>query len=167
MSGDMVSENAVTGNMGSGNVARANVPGENLAEGRASYTLAYGDCDVVGIAYFSIYYRWMESTYSRWLFANGVRSGEMVHDLGMVTVGVSSGCEYLQTVKVFDELTCQAVREHIGNSSYRVGFEFTRGEELVTTGQMTFVARQPDFSKGAIPDRLRKLLGSLPEPRTR
>lgn len=137
---------------------------ENIAEGRTKHTLAYGDCDVVGIAYFAIYYRWMESCYSRWLYANGIRGGEMVQDLGAVTVGVSSGCEYLQIVKVFDELTCQAVREHIGNSSYRIGFEFTRDDELVTIGQMTFVARQPDFSKGSIPDRLREVLMTLPEP---
>lgn len=137
---------------------------ENIIKARTKYTLSYGDCDVVGIAYFAIYYRWMESCYSRWLHANGIRSGEMIKDLGAVTVGVSSGCEYLQTVTVFDELTCQAVREHVGNSSYRIGFEFTRDNELVTTGHMTFVARQPDFSKGTIPDRLRELLMTLPEP---
>jgi acyl-CoA thioesterase FadM len=138
---------------------------ENLAEGRTRHILAYGDCDVVGIAYFAIYYRWMERCYSLWLHSHGIRSGEMVEDLGVVTVGVSSGCDYLQTVAVFDDLTCQAVREHLGTSSYRIGFEFTRGGELVTVGQMTFVARQPDFSRGAVPPRLRELLMTLPEPR--
>jgi acyl-CoA thioester hydrolase len=69
-------------------------------------------------------------------------------------------------VKVFDEIVCQAVAEHIGNSSYAVGFEFTRGETLVTKGQMVFASRNPDdFSKAPIPERLLKALHSLPEPR--
>lgn len=134
------------------------------AAGRLQFSLSYGDCDVVGIAYFSIYYRWMERCYSLWLNAHGVRSGEMVDQLGVVTVGVSSGCEYRGTVHALETLHCQAVRQHIGGSSYRVGFEFARGGDVVTVGQMTFVCRQPDFSRGAIPDRLRDLIMSLPEP---
>lgn len=144
-------------------------PAESKA-GRLSFTLSYGDCDVVGIAYFAIYYRWMERCYTLWLNAHGIRSGEMVEDLGVVTVGVSSGCDYLATVHALETLTCQAVRQHVGGSSYRIGFEFRRHPEgatgegdVVTVGQMTFVCRQPDFSKGAIPDRLRELIMSLPE----
>lgn len=137
---------------------------ENITEARTTYALAYGDWDVVDIAYFATYHRWMKRCYSLWLHANGIRGGGMVKNLGAITVGVSSGCEYLQTVKFFDGLTCQAVREHIGNSSYRIGFEFSRDDELVTTGPMIFVARQPDFTRGAIPDRLRELLMTLPSP---
>lgn len=137
---------------------------EDTAAARLRFTLSYGDCDVVGIAYFAIYYRWMERCYTLWLNAHGIRSGEMVEDLGVVTVGVSSGCDYLDTVRALDTLTCQAVRQHVGGSSYRIGYEFRRGDDLVTVGQMTFVCRQPDFSKGAIPDRLRALLMTLPEP---
>lgn len=136
------------------------------AAGRLHVTLSYGDCDIVGIAYFAIYYRWMERCYSLWLAAHGIRSGEMVDDLGVVTVGVSSGCEYRGTVHALETLTCQAVRQHVGGSSYRIGFEFTRDGELVTVGQMTFVCRQPDFGKGAIPDRLRDLILTLPEATT-
>lgn len=135
-------------------------------EGRLGFQLAYGDTDTVGIAYFGIYYRWMERCYSTWLYAQGIRSGEMADDLGVVTVGISSGCRYVDTVAVFDELVCQAVAERIGSSSYAVGFEFTRGSELVTKGQMVFAARNPeDFSKAPIPDRLRKVLETLPTPR--
>ncbi|WP_051215710.1 acyl-CoA thioesterase [Granulicoccus phenolivorans] len=133
--------------------------------GRLSFRLAYGDCDVVGIAYFGIYLRWMERCYSTFLYANGIRSGEMQADLGIVTVGVSSGTEYLDTVVVYDELECRAVRNRIGSSSYQVGFEFTRNGQLVTTGQMTFACRNPmDFGKAEIPARLRELIESLPEP---
>lgn len=137
---------------------------EDTAAARLRFTLSYGDCDVVGIAYFAIYYRWMERCYTLWLNAHGIRSGDMVEDLGVVTVGVSSGCDYLDTVRALDTLTCQAVRQHVGGSSYRIGYEFRRGDDLVTVGQMTFVCRQPDFSKGAIPQRLRELLMTLPEP---
>lgn len=136
------------------------------AEGRLAFQLAYGDTDTVGIAYFDIYYRWMERCYSTWLYSQGIRSGQMAEDLGIVTVGLSSGCRYLATVEVFDELVCQAVAEHVGNSSYAVGFEFTRGDTLVTKGQMVFAARNPDdFGKAPIPERLLKAIHALPQPR--
>lgn len=136
------------------------------AHGRTGFQLAYGDTDTVGIAYFGIYYRWMERCYSTWLHSLGIRSGQMADDLGVVTVGISSGCRYVTTVEVFDEIVCQAVADHVGTSSYAVGFEFTRGDELVTKGQMVFAVRDPaDFSKAPIPERLLKALGELPAPR--
>ncbi|GGD06622.1 acyl-CoA thioesterase [Nocardioides daphniae] len=136
------------------------------SEGRLQFQLAYGDTDTVGIAYFGIYYRWMERCYSTWLYALGIRSGQMAEDLGVVTVGISSGCRYVDTVEVFDEITCQAVAEKIGTSSYAVGFEFTRGDQLVTKGQMVFAVRDPEtFGKAPIPERLLKALGELPTPR--
>ncbi|MBM7365835.1 acyl-CoA thioesterase [Gordonia hydrophobica] len=144
-------------------------PGEQhqsdpIAGGTLDFQLAYGDCDVLGIAYFGIYYRWMERCYTSWLFANGLRSGELLADLGVITVGLSSSAQYTQTVTVFDRLRCQAVADRIGASSYTVGFEFTRGDELVTRGQMTFAVRDADFGKAPIPQRLRDVLGTLPPP---
>lgn len=134
--------------------------------GRLEFQLAYGDTDTVGIAYFGIYYRWMERCYSTWLYANGIRSGQMAEDLDAVTVGLSSGCRYVDTVEVFDRIECQAVADRIGTSSYAVGFEFTRDAQLVTKGQMVFAARAPqDFAKTPIPARLREVLETLPEPR--
>jgi acyl-CoA thioesterase FadM len=136
------------------------------AAGRTGFQLAYGDTDTVGIAYFGIYYRWMERCYSTWLFAHGIRSGQMAEDLGAVTVGLSSGCRYVDTVEVFDEIVCQAVADRVGESSYTVGFEFTRNGALVTKGQMTFASRDPkDFSKTPIPARLRAVVETLPSPR--
>lgn len=135
------------------------------ARGRTGFQLAYGDTDTVGIAYFGIYYRWMERCYSTWLYSLGIRSGQMADDLGVVTVGISSGCRYVDTVEVFDEIVCQAVAEHVGSSSYAVGFEFTRGDELVSKGQMVFAVRDPeDFSKRPIPERLLAALKQLPAP---
>jgi acyl-CoA thioesterase FadM len=134
--------------------------------GRLGFQLAYGDTDTVGIAYFGIYYRWMERCYSTWLYSHGIRSGQMADDLGVVTVGMSSGCRYVDTVEVFDEIVCQAVVDRVGTTSYAVGFEFTRGSDLVTKGQMGFAVRQAeDFSKAPIPERLLKALGELPPPR--
>ena len=136
------------------------------AEGRPGFQLAYGDTDTVGIAYFGIYYRWMERCYSTWLYSHGIRSGQMADELGAVTVGISSGCRYVDTVAVFDEIVCQAVADRIGTSSYAVGFEFTRGDQLVTKGQMAFAARNPaDFSKTPIPERLLEVIRTLPAPR--
>lgn len=137
----------------------------DIVDGKLRFQLAYGDCDVVGIAYFAIYYRWMERCYTNWLYANGIRSGEMIDELGVVTVGLSSSARYLQTVTVFDEIECQAVAERIGSTSYTVGFEFTRKDEVVTRGEMTFAARDPeDFTKAELPARLRAVLERLPTP---
>jgi len=136
-----------------------------LEHGRMSFQLAYGDCDVVGIAYFAIYYPWMERIYSTWMHAHGIRSGETVDDFGVVIVGVNSNVDYLTTVTVFDELDIQMVASRVGASSYTIGFEFTRGGEPVTRGSMTFAVREAkDFSKAAIPERLRTVLETLPEP---
>lgn len=138
----------------------------DAAAGRLEFQLAYGDTDTVGIAYYGIYYRWMERCYSTWLYAHGIRSGQMAEDLGVVTVGLSSGCRYVATVEVFDEIACQAVAERIGRTSYAVGFEFTRSGELVTKGQMVFAVRAAsDFSKATIPPRLGEVLTSLPPAR--
>lgn len=135
-------------------------------KGRVGFQLAYGDTDTVGIAYFDIYYRWMERCYSTWLYAHGIRSGQMADDLGVVTVGISSGCRYVDTVEVFDEVVCQAVADRVGSTSYAVGFEFTRGDDLVTKGQMVFASRNPgDFSKAPIPEPLLEAIRSLPQPR--
>ena len=132
--------------------------------GSMTFRLAYGDCDTVGIAYFAIYYRWMERAYSSWLYSHGIRSGEMQDQLGIVTVGISSGATYVRPARVFDELTCQPVLDRIGSSSYRVGYEFTRGGELITRGQMTFACRDLEWNKAPVPDKLAVVLRSLPEP---
>ncbi|GAB2670618.1 hypothetical protein GCM10027271_33640 [Saccharopolyspora gloriosae] len=125
------------------------------------FRLSYGDCDALGIAYFAIYYPWMERTYSSWLHGHGLRSAELATELGAGTVGVRSEATYLAPVHVFDELACAAVRERIGATSYTLGFEFTRGGELVTYGRMTFACRSPEGTKAPIPDRLRALLETL------
>lgn len=141
----------------------AEAAARQTAAGRLSFQLAYGDCDVVDIAYFAIYYRWMERTYSTWLHAHGVRSGQMQEDLGIVTVGVSSGASYLRPARVFDRLTCQLVLDRLGTSSYTVGFDFTRDDELVTRGHMTFACRSLDWAKTPVPERLAAILRTLPQ----
>lgn len=137
-----------------------------IEDGALEFQLAYGDCDAVGIAYFAIYYRWMERCYTSWLYSHGLRGGELIDDLGVLTVGLDSSARYLQTVRVFDRLHCQAVAERIGTTSYAVGYEFTRDGELVTKGVMTFAVRHPEtFGKAAIPEPLATALAALPAPR--
>lgn len=130
-----------------------------------TFRLSYGDCDVLGIAYFAIYYRWMERTYSGWLHDRGLRSGELRDSLGIVTVGVHSECTYVRAVRVFDQLSCRPVLDRIGTSSYTVGFDFLRDGEPVTHGAMTFACRDPaGGGKVAIPERLLAVLRTLPTP---
>ncbi|MFD1210814.1 acyl-CoA thioesterase [Arthrobacter sp. GCM10027362] len=147
--------------------APADTASTDIGEGRLSFQLAYGDCDVVGIAYFAIYYRWMERAYTTWLHAHGIRSGQMLEDLGIVTVGVSSGATYAQQVRVFDHLTCQVVLERLGASSYTLGFDFTRDGALVTRGHMSFACRNPGWDKAPVPARLATILSTLPRRQDR
>jgi len=129
-----------------------------------SFQLSYGDCDTVGIAYFAIYYPWMERAQTLWLYSHGLRSGELADQLGVLTVGVHSECTYLRMVRVFDELRIDITCDRVGSSSYTLGFDFVRGEEVVAHGTMTFVCRTPEGGKAAIPDRLLEVLRTLPAP---
>lgn len=128
---------------------------------RQRFQLSYGDCDTVGIAYFAIYYPWMERTYSTWMYRNGIRTGELAEQFDIVTVGVHSEATYHQPVRVFDELTCDMVLEHFGTSSYKLGFSFRRDAELVTHGTMTFACRTLDGAKAAIPTTIAETLATL------
>jgi len=130
-----------------------------------SFRLSYGDCDALGIAYFAIYYRWMERAYSSRLYDHGLRSGELVESLGVLTVGAHSECTYKRLVRVFDELTVRLVLDRLGTTSYTVGFDFVRAGEVVSHGAMTFVCRDPESGgKAAIPERLLAVLRTLPAP---
>jgi acyl-CoA thioesterase FadM len=131
-----------------------------------TFQLSYGDCDMLGIAYFAIFYPWMERTYSSWLFSHDIRGGEMAQQLGVYTVGLKSQCRYLAKCTVFDMLTTQLVRVHIGVTSYTVGCDFLRGDTMVAQGEILFACRGPDQAKAALPPRLHEALLSLPEPKS-
>lgn len=126
------------------------------------FQLSYGDCDTVGIAYFAIYYPWMERAYSTWMYSHGIRSGELADQFGFMTVGVHSECTYKAMVRVFDELTVRLVLDRVGLSSYVVGFDFLRHDQVVTHGTMTFVCRTVEGGKTTIPEELMAVLRTLP-----
>ncbi|MCZ4078071.1 acyl-CoA thioesterase [Rhodococcus sp. H36-A4] len=126
-----------------------------------TFTLAYGDCDAIGISYFAMNYPWMERTYSVWLHSHGLDSHTMMDTIGVGTVGFGSECSYLAMCRVFDEVTCGMELNHIGTSSYIIGFAFTRGEERVAYGKIKYAVRGPDGLKASIPDVLRAALVSL------
>lgn len=126
-----------------------------------TFRLSYGDCDAVGIAYFAIYYPWMERTYSCWMHDNGLASDTLPETFGIGTVGVHSEATYLRQVNVFDQLTCEMLRDRVGTSSYTMGFEFRRKGELVTLGTMTFACRALDGQKSPIPARFVEVLNIL------
>lgn len=132
------------------------------ASSRLTFRLSYGDCDALGIAYFAMFYPWMERTYSGWLFGHGIHSADLIGKFGVYTVGMRSSCRYLKQCQVFDELTCQAVLDHVGTTSYTVGFDFRRGDELVAHGEIIFAVRTPDGAKAPIPGGLLEVLRSLP-----
>jgi YbgC/YbaW family acyl-CoA thioester hydrolase len=128
-----------------------------------TFRLSYGDCDVLGIAYFAMYYPWMERAYATWLYSHDIRAGELQEEFGVIVVGVHSECTYRQMVRVFDELTVRLVLDRIGTTSYTLGFDFVRDGETVTHGAITFVCRRPEGGGAEIPGRLMSVLRTLPE----
>jgi len=127
-----------------------------------TFRLAYGDCDVLGIAYFATFYPWMERTYTGWLYGHGIRAADLVPDFGVYTVGLRSSCQYHTPCQVFDELTCRVIADHVGTTSYTLGFDFVRGAGLVAHGQIIYAVRSPDGTKAPIPRRIRDVIESLP-----
>jgi len=128
------------------------------------FQLSYGDCDAIGISYFAINYPWMERTYSVWLHTFGLDSHTMLDTIGAYTVGLKSECRYITTCEVFDELTCTVVLDHLGTSSYALGFDFDRGGQLVAHGKITFAVRNADGAKTPIPEALLSALQTLDAP---
>ncbi|MFW0783493.1 hotdog domain-containing protein [Gordonia sp. CPCC 206044] len=139
--------------------------GREDARTQQRFQLSYGDCDALGISYFAINYPWMERTYSVWLHDLGLESDSMLEKIGAYTVGLKSECQYFTSCHVFDELVCTVVREKVGNTSYVLGFDFTRGEELVAHGAITYAVRGADGAKTPIPPALMAALDSLDAPR--
>jgi acyl-CoA thioester hydrolase len=64
---------------------------------------------------------------------------------------------------VFDTLTVQLLRQHIGVTSYAVGFDFMRAAQRVAQGEIVFACRGRDHAKTPLPSRLVSALQSLPE----
>jgi acyl-CoA thioesterase FadM len=128
-----------------------------------TFRLSYGDCDAVGLAYFAIFYPWMERAYSCWMHDRGISSDRLPKDFGIGTVGVHSEATYLQQVRVFDALHCEMLRDRVGRTSYTLAFPFRREGELVTLGRMTFACRTLDGHKTPVPDRFVEVLGTLPQ----
>lgn len=126
-----------------------------------TFRLSYGDCDQAGVAYFAIFYPWMERTYSCWMYDHGIAVDSMVERFGVATVGVRSEATYLRPVFVFDVLCCEMFCERIGNSSYTLAFEFRRDDEPVTLGSITFACRANDGAKAEVPERFAEALDSL------
>lgn len=126
-----------------------------------TFTLAYGDCDTVGIAYFAMYYPWMERCSTLWWHAQGIRIGHLAEDHGVVTVALSSSVDYLAPIRVFDTVTVRIELEHLGTSSYRLGYAFLREVEEVARGRMTFACRDLSWARAPLPPPLRGPLEGL------
>ena len=127
-----------------------------------SFTLAYGDCDTVGIIYFARYFPWMERCSTLWWHSQGVRVGHLLEDHGIVTVAVNTSLDYIAPARVLDEVTVRMVVDRVGTTSFTLGFDFTRAGELLARGSMTFACRDQSWVKIALPDALRAPLAGLP-----
>jgi acyl-CoA thioester hydrolase len=126
---------------------------------RHSVRLSYGDCDPAGIIYYAAWLPMMERVLSEWFVESGHRLDTMAESLGATPVTRAISCDYLAAAGVHDLVDVAMHVEHVGHSSYRLGFEITRtdDDEVVARAAISCVTVREGRPVG-LPPALRGLL---------
>lgn len=131
---------------------------------RTTRRVEFGDTDMVGIAHFSNFFRYMEAAETTYLNTLGVsvawRDGEERYGFPRVSVD----CDFKRPVRFQDVLDIAVHVEEVGRKSVRWRFDFTHEGKEVAVGHITsvFCRSVPDHSLESIdiPADLRaKLVG--------
>jgi acyl-CoA thioester hydrolase len=99
--------------------------------------LVYGDTDAAQILYFAAWFPWMERVSVEWAAEHGFRYDQMQKLHGSTPVTRATTCEYTATARVYDEIDIAMHLDHIGNTSYRLGFTMTRPTDAVVVARST------------------------------
>jgi acyl-CoA thioesterase FadM len=111
--------------------------------------------------YYAAYYAWFERTSTEWWLARGIRIPEMLDRFGVAIASRASGCEYLATTRLFDELACRMYISAIGTQSMTFAFDVVRDDgTMVGSGFNTLVTLVPEIGAVPIPASLREILVS-------
>ncbi len=94
--------------------------------------LSYGDCDPAGILYYAAWFPLMERLLQEWFIQHGHRFDTMVAALGSSPVTRTTTCDYLAAARVYDRVEIGLCVDHVGTSSYRLGFDMTRIEDATS-----------------------------------
>lgn len=128
--------------------------------------LAYADTDAATILYFAAWFPWMERISVEWAHDQGFRFDTMRAAHGASPVTRATSCEYAAQATVYDQIDIAMRLEHIGTTSYRLGFTMTRSTDdvVVARSTLTLVLVDPSGRATPIPAAYRAVLEDAVKP---
>jgi acyl-CoA thioester hydrolase len=116
----------------------------------------FQDTDAGGVMYHANYVNFMERARTEWLRTFGYSNAGMMKELGLMFVVRSIKLDYLRPAQLDDLLTVTAQIKEIGRSRVILLQTVSRGEELLTEGEVLLVCVTADeFKPVSVPDVLR------------
>ena len=117
----------------------------------------YQDTDAGGVVYHSNYVNFMERARTEWLRDLGFSHMDMIRNLDVMFVVRSIKLDYLRPAVLDDLLQVSAKIKEIGRSRVTLTQTVTRGEELLTEGEVHLVCVDVQtFKPVSVPEILRK-----------
>jgi acyl-CoA thioester hydrolase len=117
----------------------------------------YQDTDAGGVVYHANYVNFMERARTEWLRTFGYSNMGMMKELGVMFVVRSMKLDYLKPAMLDDLLEVSALIKEIGRSRVILTQTVTRGEELLTEGEVHLVCVDVQtFKPVSVPEILRK-----------
>jgi acyl-CoA thioester hydrolase len=117
----------------------------------------YQDTDAGGVVYHSNYVNFMERARTEWLRTFGYSNAGMMKELGVMFVVRSVKLDYLRPAQLDDLLEVTALIKEIGRSRVTLTQTVTRGDELLTEGEVHLVCVDVQtFKPVSVPEILRK-----------
>ncbi len=117
----------------------------------------YQDTDAGGVVYHANYVNFMERARTEWLRTFGYSNAGMMKELGVMFVVRSLKLDYLRPALLDDLLTVTAQIKDIGRSRVTLTQTLTRGDVLLTEGEVHLVCVDVQtFKPVSVPEVLRK-----------
>lgn len=99
----------------------------------------YQDTDAGGVVYHANYVNFMERARTEWLRTFGYSNAGLMKELGVMFVVRKMELNYLRPALLDDELIVTAQLKEVGRSRITLEQTVTRGDELMTVGEVHLV----------------------------
>ncbi|MFA6015568.1 MAG: tol-pal system-associated acyl-CoA thioesterase [Gallionellaceae bacterium] len=117
----------------------------------------FQDTDAGGVTYHASYVNFMERARTEWLRSFGYSNAGLMKELGVMFVVRSLKLDYLKPAELDDLLSVTAQVKEVGRSRVTLLQTVSRGEELLTHGEVHLVCVVAEsFKPVRVPDVLRK-----------
>jgi len=93
---------------------------------RLQVRLTYADCDPAQLVYYAAWLPKMEQMLLEWFYHHGYRFDTMLDVVGAAPVTRAVRCEYAAPARLYDLIEMSMGVEHVGVSSYAMGFRMVR-----------------------------------------